>query len=156
MVDNQTIKERLILFIKHLSIGQGKFESRVGLSNGYVNNIRKSIQPDKLQKIALCYTELNTGWLMTGEGEMIKSDIKNASNSMVNNHLSGGSNISYNSNNNQTEYMPIMPDPDNSKDASIELLQKEVGHLNQTIVHLKDTVERQDKTITLLTSLLSK
>lgn len=73
-----TVKERLILFIKHLNIGQAAFEKRVGLSNGYVNNIRKSIQPDKLQKISLIFTELNPGWLMTGEGEMLKqnSDIK--------------------------------------------------------------------------------
>lgn len=68
-----TVKERLIIFIKSLDIGQGAFEKAVGLSNGYVNNIRKSIQPDKLQKIALKFPELNTGWLMTGEGEMLKS-----------------------------------------------------------------------------------
>lgn len=60
------------MFIKSLGIGQGAFEKAVGLSNGYVNNIRKSIQPDKIQKIALCYPTLNTGWLLTGEGEMLK------------------------------------------------------------------------------------
>lgn len=60
------------MFIKSLGIGQGAFEKAVGLSNGYVNNIRKSIQPDKIQKIALCYPTLNTGWLLTGDGEMLK------------------------------------------------------------------------------------
>ena len=60
-----TVKERLILFIKHLGISQRAFEQSVGLSNGYVNNIRKSIQPDKVQKIAQKYPDLNTGWLMT-------------------------------------------------------------------------------------------
>ncbi|MGL5914158.1 MAG: helix-turn-helix domain-containing protein, partial [Bacteroidales bacterium] len=64
MIDNQTIKDRLKIFIKSLDIGQGAFEKQVGLSNGYVNNIRVSIQPDKLQKISLCYPLLNTGWLM--------------------------------------------------------------------------------------------
>lgn len=72
-----TVKERLIKFIKTLQIGQGAFEKAVGLSNGYVNNIRQSIQPDKLQKIALCYPELNTGWLITGEGEMLKTSPSN-------------------------------------------------------------------------------
>ena len=52
MAENQTIKERLILYIKFLGIGQGKFEAQCGLSNGYVNNIRKSITPEKLQMIA--------------------------------------------------------------------------------------------------------
>lgn len=72
MVENKTVKERLISFIKYLKIGQSKFESNCGLANGYVNNIRRSITPEKLQKIALCYPNLNTGWLMTGEGEMLK------------------------------------------------------------------------------------
>lgn len=75
MIENQTIKERLICFIKFLKIGQGKFEAQCGLANGYVNNIRRSITPDKLQQIALQFPELNTGWLMTGEGEMIKPSI---------------------------------------------------------------------------------
>ena len=73
MTDIQTIKERLILSVKSKKIGQGKFETQCGLSNGYVNNIRKSIQPDKLQKISLCFPELNAGWLMTGEGAMLKT-----------------------------------------------------------------------------------
>lgn len=70
---SQTIKDRLKLFIKTQGIGQGKFEVKCGLSNGYVNNIRQSIQPDKLQKIALAFPNLNTGWLMTGEGEMLRN-----------------------------------------------------------------------------------
>lgn len=31
--------------------------------------------PDKLQKISLHNPDLNTGWLMTGEGEMLKSNV---------------------------------------------------------------------------------
>lgn len=77
MTENETIKERLISFIKSLGIGQGKFESQCGLANGYVNNIRRSITPEKLQQIALCFPMLNTGWLMTGEGEMLKQDSYN-------------------------------------------------------------------------------
>lgn len=76
---NQTIKERLIAFISYLNIGQGKFEKNCGLANAYVANIRKSISPEKLQKIAQRYPELNTGWLMTGEGEMLKQNISQTS-----------------------------------------------------------------------------
>lgn len=75
MAEYQKIKERLIAFIAYLGIGQGKFEKECGVSNGYVNNIRKSITPEKLQQIALRYPELNTGWLMTGEGEMLKNNL---------------------------------------------------------------------------------
>jgi transcriptional regulator with XRE-family HTH domain len=65
-----TVKERLKDFIKSKGIGQAAFEKAVGLSNGYVNNIRQSIQPDTLLRISQCYPELNINWLMTGEGVM--------------------------------------------------------------------------------------
>lgn len=78
MSDNQTIKDRLKAFIKSLGIGQGAFEKAVGFSNGYVNNIRKSIQPEKLQSIVRVYPQLNPGWLMTGEGEMLREESGNS------------------------------------------------------------------------------
>lgn len=83
MTENQTIKDRLILYIKHLNISVRKFEENCDLANGYIKNIRLSITPDKLRKISLHYPELNTGWLMTGEGEMLKSsvNIENGDNS---------------------------------------------------------------------------
>ena len=86
MAESKTIKERLILFIRYLNIGQGKFEARCGLANGYVNNIRRSITPEKLQQIARQYPELNAGWLMTGEGEMLKTETMNIG------EVSGGAN----------------------------------------------------------------
>ena len=35
--------------------------------------MRKSIQPDKIKSIAIEFPELNTEWLLTGEGEMLKT-----------------------------------------------------------------------------------
>lgn len=69
-----TVKERLIQFLKAKKISQKKFAQAVGLSYGYVNAIRVSIQPDTLHKIAMQFPELNTGWLMTGEGQMLKTN----------------------------------------------------------------------------------
>ncbi|MEA5110415.1 hypothetical protein SDC9_37016 [bioreactor metagenome] len=71
-----TVKERLLEFIKYKGIPVRKFESIVGLSNGYVGNMRVSIQPDKISSIALKFPELDTGWLLTGEGSMLKEDKK--------------------------------------------------------------------------------
>ena len=68
-----TVKQRLICFLKYKHLSQAKFESKIGLSNGYVNNIRKSLQPDKLQRIAQSFPELNITWLLTGEGEMLRT-----------------------------------------------------------------------------------
>jgi len=67
-----SVKERLIEFLKHEKLGQKRFAQMVGLSDGYVNAIRKSIQPDTLHKISMCFPNLNTGWLITGEGDMLK------------------------------------------------------------------------------------
>jgi len=38
--------------------------------------MRVSIQPDKISSIALKFPELDTGWLLTGEGSMLKEDKK--------------------------------------------------------------------------------
>jgi hypothetical protein len=60
-----TLKERLIEFIKSQGLSQGKFEKRMNFSNGYVNSISKGIGGDKLQRII-------------GEFPQLNSDLKNA------------------------------------------------------------------------------
>lgn len=69
------VKQRLIEFLAYLGISQKTFADRVGLSSGFVNSIRVSIQPKTLDKISAVYPELNTGWLITGEGEMLRSAV---------------------------------------------------------------------------------
>ena len=69
-----TVKERLKSFIDYKKISVRSFERQCHLSYGYVNNIRVSIKTDKITSIALHFPELNTGWLLTGEGEMLKSN----------------------------------------------------------------------------------
>lgn len=64
-------KERLISFLKHVNMSQGKFEKHVGLSNGFVNNVGDTIRTENLQKISAKFPELNTAWLLTGEGNML-------------------------------------------------------------------------------------
>ena len=68
------MKERLLIFLKHLGMSQGAFEKKVCLSNGFVNNIGDSIRKISYEKISAAYPELNINWLKTGEGEMLKSD----------------------------------------------------------------------------------
>jgi hypothetical protein len=74
MEDN--IKQRLIMFLKHLGIGQGKFEKNTDIGNGTVNNIKDGIGSPKLAKIITCYPELNIKWLLTGEGKMLNTHIQ--------------------------------------------------------------------------------
>ena len=69
-------KNRLLEFLKYLNIGQNRFEAHVGISNGYINNNKGSIGTKVLDKISAAYPELNTHWLITGEGEMLKTNIE--------------------------------------------------------------------------------
>lgn len=70
-MDN-TVKQRLVQFIKCMHMTQRAFEIRCGMSNGYVANIRKGIGNDYLLNIAQQFPELNREWLLYGEGEMLK------------------------------------------------------------------------------------
>lgn len=68
-----TVKDRLIKFIGHLEIGQGKFEKLCRLSNGFVSNIKDGFSTPNLTKIALACPDLNLEWLITGKGSMLKN-----------------------------------------------------------------------------------
>jgi hypothetical protein len=68
-----TSKDRLLLFLKHKSIGQTVFEKTAGISNGYINNNKGSIGSTILSKISKAFPDLNIDWISTGNGEMIKS-----------------------------------------------------------------------------------
>ena len=70
-----TIKERLVKFAKSKERSVRAFEREAGLTIGYVNTIRVSVQPDKLQRIASRYPDLNTEWLMTGVGRRLCDDL---------------------------------------------------------------------------------
>lgn len=66
------VKERLKEFIKLQNITTREFEETIGVSNGYVNSISKSIGIDKLTLIIEKYPNLNVEWLFTGNGEPLK------------------------------------------------------------------------------------
>lgn len=68
----QNTKERITIFLKHKGIGQAKFAEVIGVSKGYVNNMTGNPTQNILSKIGIAYPELNTNWLATGEGEMLK------------------------------------------------------------------------------------
>ena len=72
----QTVKERLIIFMRKKGLSQKRFEQAVGLSNGYINQLRHSPSATKLQRIIDAFPDLNDKWLMTGQGEMLKTEKK--------------------------------------------------------------------------------
>jgi len=67
------MKKRLIEFLSYLGIGQTKFEEKVGLSRGLINNIKGEISLKTINKIVSAYPEINKEWLISGEGDMLKN-----------------------------------------------------------------------------------
>lgn len=67
------VKERLINFLNAQSVKKSFFEECIGASNGFVNSIRRSISPDKINAIKENFPDLNIDWLLTGDGEMLNT-----------------------------------------------------------------------------------
>ncbi len=68
-----TVKDRIKTFCKAQKVAVSAFEESIGVSNGYVNAISRSIGIDRLNAIIENYSNLNIEWLLTGRGEMLKS-----------------------------------------------------------------------------------
>ena len=67
----QTVKQRLIEFMRAKNLSQKKFERIAGLSNGYINSLRQAPTATKLQSILSAFPDLNQQWLLAGEGVML-------------------------------------------------------------------------------------
>ena len=67
-----TIQERILQVIENKEITPYRFCKDLGLSMGYLDK-RGSIGTDKYLKIIEYLPEINPEWLLTGEGEMLKS-----------------------------------------------------------------------------------
>lgn len=69
-----TVQQRLISYIKFKGISVNKFEVLCGMSTGYVANMRKSIQPDKIMNIIHSFPDISVEWLLAGRGEMLREN----------------------------------------------------------------------------------
>ena len=145
-----TVKQRLIDYLAYKKIGQKKFAEAVGVSAGYVNAIRKSIQPKTLHKIAMRFPDLNTGWLITGEGEMLK-DVQQIGNNASGVVLSGN-NISKNNIDNRQYYSDS---PDVLK-AQCDLLEERIKEKDAQIKEKDAQIKEKDAQINRLLDLLEK
>lgn len=69
-----TVKERIIAFYTSKGISKRLFERTCGLSNGYIDKLKDSPTASKIADICRAYPTLNQDWLLTGEGEMLKTE----------------------------------------------------------------------------------
>jgi hypothetical protein len=146
------MKERLIEFLSYLKIGQTKFEEKVGLSRGFVNNIGENITSAPLKKIMEKHPELNINWLKTGEGKMIKpisqQNKVNANNGIVG--IQGdGNNITNNDISAIKELMmPIY--------SLMEDKDEQIDKLNEHVAGIINILKSKDEQINKLIGIIEK
>lgn len=70
------ILERIKAYMDYKGIKIAPFEKSIGMSNASFGKSLKnngSIGTDKLENILSIYSDINPAWLLTGEGDMLKS-----------------------------------------------------------------------------------
>ena len=68
-------QSRLIEFIHSKKISISDFERISNLSTGYVHKIKNSVGKRALGDIQRAFPDLNSNWLLTGEGEMLNPSV---------------------------------------------------------------------------------
>ena len=76
-----TINERLVGVLKHLKenkliYNEADFSQKTGISKSFLSDMkaaRKEISERTVLNIADVFPDLNSGWLLTGEGEMLRT-----------------------------------------------------------------------------------
>lgn len=76
---NILIIDRILQIIDFKGINKNKFYKEAGLSNGFLDKVRKDIGSSKIEQILKAYPEINPDWFLTGEGKMLKKDIPGTS-----------------------------------------------------------------------------
>lgn len=71
------VKERLLEYLYAKRISQVEFTRMLGVSSTYIGAMRRSISDEKIQKIRKLFPDLNTDWLLYGEGTMLQGEEKN-------------------------------------------------------------------------------
>lgn len=87
------VRIRLQEFINSKGINISDFERFCGLSNGYVHKIKNSVGKRGLADIQRVFPELNTNWLLTGEGEMFNPSISQSVTGSNNTAVAGNGNL---------------------------------------------------------------
>lgn len=70
----ETVKERLLQFLKAERISKAEFARRMGVSETYVSTMRKSLPEARVTKLVELFPALNRDWLLYGEGEMYRKE----------------------------------------------------------------------------------
>lgn len=83
---DDSVKSRLLEFLKSKRISQTEFTRSMGVSSTYVGAMRKGMPTEKLKKLFELYPDLNRDWLIYGEGPMLIEESDHASHCLCKEH----------------------------------------------------------------------
>lgn len=69
-----TTKDRLKEFLSYKKIGRNKFETKLGLANGYMSSKGITITSEVIEKACAEFPDLNPEWLITGKEPMLRNE----------------------------------------------------------------------------------
>ena len=84
-----TVKERLLEYLKANRITQAEFGRMMGVSTAYVSTMRESLSLDMQKKVKAAFPDLNMQWLLFGEGDMIIKGTSNNTQNGQNTYING-------------------------------------------------------------------
>lgn len=84
-----TVKKRLLEYLKANRITQAEFGRMMGVSSAYVSTMRESLSLDMQKKVKEAFPDLNMQWLIFGEGEMIVKGDGNTTQTVQNTYING-------------------------------------------------------------------
>lgn len=148
----RTVKERLVKFISASNLTQAEFQRRCNLSSGYINNMVDGIGAAKLEQIISEFPHLNTKWLLTGEGEMLKSSVITVTGD---NNMTGGNNISIEGKSDDNARVSTIDKVINELSEMRKLLQEQINNNQEQINNNKEQFDRLVSIIEKLTNKLN-
>lgn len=66
------MQDRIKQFISYKGLSIKAFEERCDLSNGAVSKMGDNTRRSTIDKVSIVFPDLNTSWLLTGEGKMLR------------------------------------------------------------------------------------
>lgn len=118
------IQERLTAFISFKRLNYRTFEEACGLSNGASAKFGENIRRKTIERISAAFPDLNTDWLLYGEGEMLRPAAP-VTQSVVGNNNTNNNN--YNSSDNTAALIRIIEQQQQTISKLAEILAKKSG-----------------------------
>lgn len=105
-----TVKERLKAYLSENNTSMAEFSRRIGVSPAYITSMRKSIQPDKVERIKEEFPDLDIDWLLTGIKDSPPPLVADTRPRIENQYAAGGGNEALDGVTlDQCEQVPVVP-----------------------------------------------